>query len=56
MNKENKLFTGNLIGTKDAEYLQLEKVFNDFSKLVDVLAQDSRIFRDSIAGRFYNPQ
>lgn len=30
--------------------MQLEKVFNDFSKLVDVLAQDARIFRDSIAG------
>lgn len=33
--------------------MQLEKTFNDFSKLVDVLANDARIFRDSIAGKFF---
>lgn len=39
------------LATKDAGYMQLEKTFNDFSKLVDVLANDARIFRDSIAGK-----
>ncbi|CEP11068.1 hypothetical protein [Parasitella parasitica] len=41
-------------GTKDAEYMQLEKVFNEFTKLVDVLAKDARIFRDSIAALLSN--
>ncbi|KAL9553871.1 hypothetical protein MBANPS3_003077 [Mucor bainieri] len=41
-------------GTKDAEYMQLEKVFNEFTKLVEVLAQDARIFRDSIAALLSN--
>lgn len=50
------MFTGNFIATKDPEYLQLEKVFNDFSKLVDVLAQDARVFRDSIAGMSHSLQ
>lgn len=51
-----QLVSCDVIGTKDAEYMQLEKVFNEFTKLVDVLAQDARIFRDSIAGktRFWN--
>ncbi|GAA5800775.1 hypothetical protein HPULCUR_006213 [Helicostylum pulchrum] len=39
---------------KDAGYMQLEKTFNDFSKLVDVLANDARIFRDSIAALLSN--
>jgi len=39
-----------ILGTKDAEYMQLEKVFNEFTKLVEVLAKDAGIFRDSIAG------
>lgn len=46
-----QLVSCDVIGTKDAEYMQLEKVFNEFTKLVDVLAQDARIFRDSIAGK-----
>jgi hypothetical protein len=56
MKREREL-TGSdfsLIGTKDPEYLQLEKVFNDFSKLVDLLAKDATIFRDSIAGKEKN--
>ncbi|KAI7899026.1 uncharacterized protein BX663DRAFT_522875 [Cokeromyces recurvatus] len=35
--------------TRDAEYIQLEKQFNDLSKIVGVLAKDARIFRDSVS-------
>lgn len=31
--------------------MELEKTFNDFSKLVDVFAEDARIFRDNISGK-----
>lgn len=31
--------------------MQLESTFNDFSKLVDVFAQDATIFRDNISGK-----
>lgn len=33
--------------------MQLEKVFNEFTKLVEVLAKDAGIFRDSIAGKVF---
>jgi archaellum component FlaC len=32
--------------------MQLEKEFNELTKLVEVLAKDAGIFRDSIAGNF----
>ncbi|KAI7892875.1 uncharacterized protein EV154DRAFT_167315 [Mucor mucedo] len=34
--------------------MQLEKTFHDFSKLVDVFAQDARIFRDNISAMLSN--
>lgn len=49
--RKNSRLNGFFIGTKDAEYLQLEKQFNEFAKLSEVLAKDAGIFRDSIAGK-----
>ncbi|KAI8880255.1 BAR-domain-containing protein [Backusella circina FSU 941] len=40
--------------TKDGEYLQHEKMFNESLKQIEVVAKDARIFRDSIAGLLSN--
>ncbi|KAI8982010.1 hypothetical protein BDF20DRAFT_864514 [Mycotypha africana] len=40
--------------TKDLEYTALEKQFNDFSKIIEVLATDARLFRDSISALLSN--
>lgn len=50
---DNQTMVGD-IGTKDPEYLGLHKNFKELSHYVDTLADDARIFRDSIAGNNSN--
>ncbi|KAG0785063.1 hypothetical protein G6F22_008092 [Rhizopus arrhizus] len=42
------------IATKDPEFIILEKQFTEFSKLIEVFANDARTFRDSIASLLSN--
>lgn len=37
--------------THDTDFINLEKRFNEFSKVLDRLEKDARAFRDSISGR-----
>lgn len=45
--ENNEMITN--IATKDPEFIILEKQFTEFSKLIEVFANDARTFRDSIA-------
>lgn len=37
--------------TKDADFIQLEKRFNETSKVADMLRAEGQLFRDKVAGK-----
>lgn len=37
--------------TKDADFIQLEKRFNETSKVADMLRAEGQLFRDKVSGK-----